>query len=134
MEQEDYDCAISFLQNGTKGTLTGGVQEFVLKRVTAKRKIAFIHGDYGRSGAHYLQNDRLLGEFDRVAACSDGCGAALKAVLPELSDRVVTVRNCSNIPQIRALAQMEPVVYPNPLILTISKSSISFNFFLNLFT
>ena len=107
----EYDCAIAFLHNGGTRSFVGGVQELVLERVNAKRKIAFIHGDYGRNGGKNPDNDALLARFDRIAACSDGCAKALIAALPELADRVVTVRNCHNIPQIRTLAENAPMEY-----------------------
>lgn len=107
----EYDCAIAFLHNGGTHSFIGGVQELVLERVNAKRKIAFIHGDYGQNGGKNSDNDGLLARFDRIAACSEGCAEALITALPELADRVTTVRNCHNISQIRAFAEEAPVEY-----------------------
>ena len=108
---ETYDCAIAYLHNGDKKAFGGGVQEFVLERVTAKQKIAFVHGDYGQNGAKHPANDALMAQFDAIAACSDGCAAALSSTLPELTDRIVTVRNCHNITQIQNLAEEDAVSY-----------------------
>lgn len=106
-----YDCAIAFLQNGRKSNFYGGVQEFVLRRINASRKIAFLHCDYSRSGANYPENNALLAEFDAVAACSDGCRQVFCRTVPELAEKSVTVRNCHRYDEIRALAQAEPVAY-----------------------
>lgn len=108
----EYDVAISFLHNGRKSNFYGGVQEFVLRRVNARRKVAFLHCDYGRCGANEKHNNRLLTRFDRIAACSEGCRESLLQVLPELADRAVTVRNCQPYDRIRAMARENPVVYP----------------------
>lgn len=108
---DTYDCAISYLQNGRKSNFYGGVQEFVLHRISARRKVAFLHCDYGRSGANYPENNRTIAGFNRIAACSEGCRRAFCRVLPELEDKCVTVRNCHRFEEIRALAEQEPVDY-----------------------
>ena len=106
-----YDCAISFLQNGRKSNFYGGIQEFVLRRIDAGRKAAFLHCDYSLCGANYPENNRLLAEFDRIAACSEGCRETFCRTVPELAEKSVTVRNCHRYDEIRALAQAEPVAY-----------------------
>jgi glycosyltransferase involved in cell wall biosynthesis len=108
----EYDVAISFLHNGRRSNFYGGVQEFVLRRVNAKKKVAFLHCDYGRCGANEKHNNRLLSRFDQIAACSEGCRESFVQVLPELANRAVTVRNCQPYDQIRAMAQENPVIYP----------------------
>ena len=108
---EEYDCAIAFLHNGRKQNFYGGVQDFVLRRVKAKKKAAFLHCDYGSCGANDPANNRLMAEFDRIAACSDGCRRAFEQILPELNEKCVTVRNCHRFDEIRALAEQEPVTY-----------------------
>ena len=108
---EQYDCAISFLQNGNVRNFYGGVQEFVLKKVTAKKKVAFLHCDYENCGANHPTNNDLLGAFDAVAACSDGCRRAAEKVLPDIQNRCVTVRNCHRLEEIAGLAEVDPMVY-----------------------
>lgn len=108
---EQYDCAISFLHNGNIKNFYGGVQEFVLKKIRASKKIAFLHCDYGNCGANHPVNNRLIAQFDQIAACSDGCRRAFAAVLPELKDKCVTVRNFHRFGEIRSLAEQEPVIY-----------------------
>lgn len=106
-----YDCAISFLHNGNIKNFYGGIQEFVLKKTTADKKVAFLHCDYQNSGANHPANNRLIAEFDMIAACSDGCRRAFEAVLPELAGKCVTVRNFHRFDEIHRMAQQEPVHY-----------------------
>ena len=106
-----YDCAIAYLQNGNCRHFYGGVQDFVLDKVNASRKIAFLHCDYGNCGADHPENNRLIGRFDRIAACSDGCKEAFEKVLPHLTERTVTARNFHRYEQIHDLADQDPVVY-----------------------
>ena len=106
-----YDCAISFLQNGRKSNFYGGVQEFVLRRVNARRKVAFLHCDYSRCGANYPENNALLAEFDRIAACSQGCREVFCQTVPQLHNKCQTVRNTHRFEEIRALSEEMPVRY-----------------------
>lgn len=108
---DHYDCAIAYLQNGRASNFYGGVQEFVLHRINADKKVAFLHCDYRNCDSNYKENNRTLARFDVIAACSDGCRRALVEVLPELAEKTVTVRNCHRHEQIRHLANQDPVEY-----------------------
>lgn len=108
---ETYDCAISFLHNGRRESFYGGTQDVVLHRIRAGRKIAFLHGDYGRCGADHRENNRMMEKFDVIAACSDGCGRAFVRCLPHLASKCVTVRNCHRVEQILELSGQNPAEY-----------------------
>lgn len=125
MLPEIYDCAISFLHNGNINNFYGGVQEFVLHRINAKRKVAFLHCDYGKCGANHPTNNHLIAQFDAVAACSDGCREAFEAVLPGLAQKCVTVRNCHRIDEIQAFASKTPVVYSEDVINVVMVSRLA---------
>lgn len=109
--EEEYDCAISYLHNGRASNFYGGTMDFVLHKIRAKKKVAFLHCDYRNNGSNYEENNRLIARFDTIAACSQGCRDAFLSVLPHLEERTVTVRNCHRFHQIRALAEEDPVVY-----------------------
>lgn len=109
--QGTYDYAISYLQNGKIKNFYGGVQEYVLHKIRAATKVAFLHCDYGKSGSNHPVNNRLLEDFDRIAACSEGCRRSVVKVLPQLAQKCVTVRNCHHIQEIRQLADEDTVVY-----------------------
>ena len=108
---ETYDCAVSFLNNGPKDAFYGGAQDYVLYCTDAKRKVVFLHSDYDRSGSHYPENDKMLEQFDAIAACSEGCRRAFVAALPEQADHCLAVRNCHRYDQIRAMSETETVRY-----------------------
>ena len=108
---EKYDAAISYLQNGRPSNLYGGTNEFVLIKTDAKRKIAFLHCDYCRCGADYPANNRLYYEFDKIAACSEGCRQSFIKALPGLAGKTTTVRNFHRYEKIREMAQENPVEY-----------------------
>jgi len=110
-QSEIYDYAVSFLHNGRAKAFYGGVQDYVLHRITAKKKIAFLHCDYGACGADHTANNRMIQRFDIVAACSDGCRRTFTEALPSMADRCVTVRNCHRFDVIQTLAEEKPLSY-----------------------
>jgi len=111
MLPESYDCAISFLHNGRRRAFYGGVQEFVLHRVKAIKKVAFLHCDYRSCGADFRGNNRSLSKFDAIAPCSDGCRRVFLEVLPAFEERCNTVKNFHRFEEIQALAEEDPVCY-----------------------
>lgn len=125
MLPDSYDAAIAYLHNGNPKSFYGGVQEFVLQRINAKRKIAFLHCDWRNCGANHPYNIKLIEQFDQIAACSDGCRLAFESVLGYLKDKCVTVRNCHRIEEIRAMAEKEPVLYDKRIhnVLVVSRLS-----------
>lgn len=108
---ESYDYAIAFLHSGRRKSFFGGVQDFVLHRIDAKKKIAFLHDDYDKCGANHKLNNDMMAKFDAIAACSDGCRGVFEAAQPHLAHKSVTVRNCNNIAEIRSLADEDTVTY-----------------------
>lgn len=106
-----YDCAISYLQNGDPHHFYGGVNEFVLKKTNAARKIAFLHCDYLRCGANCRENNEAYRAFDLIAACSDGCRDSFIQAVPELSEKCVTVPNFHRCDEIRCLAKQQTYIY-----------------------
>jgi glycosyltransferase involved in cell wall biosynthesis len=108
---ETYDCAIAFLHNGREKSFYGGVQEFVLHKLQARRKAAYLHCDYRNCGANQEKNNQLIDRFDRIAACSDGCRQAFLEVLPSMEGKCLTVRNCHRFDEIRAMAALDTECY-----------------------
>ncbi len=116
MVDEEFDCAVSFLHNGRKEAFYGGTQDYVLSRVKAKEKVAFIHGDYIKCGACHSENNRMLEKFDVVAACSDGCRNVLVNALPEIEDKCVTVRNFNRYDEIKEMSADNTVAYDSSFV------------------
>lgn len=108
---EEYDCAFAFLHNGGKKSFYGGVQEYVINCVNAKRKVAYLHCDYENCGANFKGNNKLIAKFDGIAACSEGCRNAFCRALPELSEKCFVVKNCHRFDEIKALSEKDPLTY-----------------------
>lgn len=107
----EYDVAISYSQPIGDRAFCALTNEIVLYCCRAERKVTFVHCDFGRYGGNCRANRRLYRHFDNVAAVSDSVGRAFVDCLPELRERVVTVRNICNTDEVRALAADSPVIY-----------------------
>ena len=123
--KDEYDCAISFLHNGRRKAFYGGAQDYVLRHINAKKKIAFLHGDYLSCGADHKENNRMMRKFDVIAACSDGCRASIESALPELRDKCTTVRNCHRFDEIKSEAEDNPLVYDDSVVNTVIVARLS---------
>lgn len=121
----EYDYAISFLQNGNRKSFYGGCNEFVLSKVKAKQKIAFLHCDYGSCGANYEVNNQKYQKFDKVAACSDGCKNAFTKCVNVPPNKVYTVINCHDFNKIIELSNVETVNYDSEAVNVISVARLS---------
>ena len=108
---ETYDYAMAFLHNGRSTAFYGGVQDFVLHCVKADNKFTFLHDDYNLCGANFPQNNHIMDQFKAIAACSEGCRRVFVEAVPELGHKSVTVRNCNNVDEIKALSEEDTVVY-----------------------
>jgi len=89
-----FDVAVSYLHNGGDKVFYGGCNDFVLRHVSAARKITFLHCDYRLCGADTSDNGKQYARFDAIAACSQGCADSFLFANPSLADRVRVVYNC----------------------------------------
>lgn len=107
-----YDVAISYLHNGADKAFYGGCNEFVLYHVEAQKKITFLHCDYTLCGAQTARNAKQYAQFDRIAACSQGCANAFISANPHLEEKVRVVYNCHRLSYIRELAEEAAIELP----------------------
>lgn len=92
------------MHEGPQKKLYGGCNEFVLKKVQAEKKIAWLHCDFEHCGANNEHSRNIYPKFDRIVACSDGCGKSFLRCLPDLTDKVVVIRNCNDYKAIKNAA------------------------------
>ncbi len=71
----DYDCAISYSHDNwfENGNFFGGSNEFVLKKVNAKKKIAWIHGELDTIGLNKERLFKTYKSFNEVITVSKAC-------------------------------------------------------------
>ena len=110
--RSEYDCAISFMQNGAPNVFYGGCAEFVLN-TAAKEKICFIHCDFQSYGGNCAYNRKTLERFDKIAAVSDSVAKRLVAAVPSIANKVRTVHNCTNFGAIQKMSDEYAPEYAN---------------------
>ena len=100
----DYDCAISYLHEAPQRSFYGGCNEFVLKRIKAKKKVTWLHCDFELCGANSKASEKIYQQFDEIVACSEGTKRAFLRCMPQFKDKCVAIRNCNDYENIRMLA------------------------------
>lgn len=92
----EYDIALAYWGDRT--------MFYMIDKVHAKRKIAWLHFDYSRPP----REDALYREYfrrcDKVVTVSAEIEKSLKAALPDVADRVVTIENIINKEEIISMA------------------------------
>lgn len=81
---EEFDAAISYMQNSANKTFYGGCNEFVLGSVNAQRKISFVHCDMKNYEGNNPYNISLYKRFDAVACVSHSC----KKIFDEVAEGI----------------------------------------------
>ncbi len=99
-----YDYAISYLHEVKIHSLHGGCNTFVLQKIKAKEKIAWIHCDFHLNGANNVYSREIYKKFDKIIACSEGCRQSFIGCFPEFTEKTKTVRNCNEYIAIKTLA------------------------------
>ncbi|MEH6945422.1 glycosyltransferase, partial [Bacillus sp. JJ722] len=106
-----FDVAISYLHSSNDKDFYGGCNEFVLKKVATKKKIAYIHCDYLNYGGKTTKNNRIYKKFKTIAAVSVGCKDRFIQSIPDLTSKTLCVKNCQNYNEIIKKANVSPIVY-----------------------
>ena len=100
----DYDCAISYLHEAPQKSFYGGCNEFVLKKIKAKKKVTWLHCDFELCGANSEASEKIYQQFDEIVACSEGTKRAFLRCMPQFEDKCVAICNCNDYENIRRLA------------------------------
>lgn len=107
----EYDVAISFSQSGKPHELCGGMNEFVLTKVEAQKKVTVLHCDYTKSGLDTLYNCDLYQLFDKVLAPSEGVIKSFLSRVPECEENVGLLHNCHDFSAMERLSLIDTQEY-----------------------
>lgn len=113
-QKKKYDVAISFMWP----------HDYTAKKVTADKKIAWIHTDYTVAKMDFAKDEKTWNKFDSIAAVSDDVGEAFRKVYPSLSDKLITIENILSPEFVRTQAAKESAedIDPNvPAILSVGR-------------
>lgn len=79
----EYDVAISFLTP----------HNIVLHKVNAKKKICWIHTDYGTINIDVAKERKVWGAYDHIISISDECTRGFLKKFPELRSKIIEIEN-----------------------------------------
>ncbi len=120
----DFDYAISYLHEANQKAFYGGCNEFVLKKIHAKKKVAWLHCDFRLCGANSKKSREIYSQFDTIVACSEGSKNSFVECFPEMRDKCVSVRNCNNFEAIRSCA-IPPIFYDDNVFNVVTVARLS---------
>lgn len=83
ISEEEYDLCISFLIPHDIG----------LKKVKARKKIAWIHTDYSRMAVNSSIEKQVWGSYDWIASISPAVTDSFLQVFPEFQNKIVEIEN-----------------------------------------
>ncbi|MDD7740980.1 MAG: glycosyltransferase [Fusicatenibacter sp.] len=78
-----YDLAISFLTP----------HYFVAEKVSARKKIAWIHTDYSYIEIDVKSEEKMWGSYDNIVAISESCGQSFARRFPGLQEKLLQIEN-----------------------------------------
>ena len=110
-----YDLAVAFLE--------GGAAYYVAEHVSADKKAAVLHVDYGRAGYFPSLDRDCYDSFDRIFSVSEEVRQSFLQVYPELKEKTALLYNIIDQEEIREKAKGEGFTdeYTGVRILTVGR-------------
>ena len=93
--QKQYDMAISYLWP----------HYFVAEKVSAKKKIAWIHTDFSTIETDIKEDLRIWNKFDNIVAVSEECKNSFLNKYPSLNNKVSVIENITSPEFINKMSQ-----------------------------
>jgi glycosyltransferase involved in cell wall biosynthesis len=117
-----YDVAISFAHDKWVGGFYGGCNDFVKRKVSAKRKVAWIHNDPYKLAFTRDICEKTYKEFDCIVNVSKACKEKFDEIIPRYKGKSVVVYNMFNAGDIRNMAaECNPYDYGGFKIVTVAR-------------
>lgn len=119
--KEKYDFAVSYQHNRYR-SLYGGTNEFVLKHVDAKKKIAFIHCDFELAKINSKYNRTIYNEYDGIVSVSQSCKKILEKYWPQFQNKSYCVHNlCDEDNTVRLAGKGFPRIREKVCFITVAR-------------
>lgn len=87
---------------------------YVSENVTAKKKVAWIHINYEKTGLKASVDKKAFGKMDEIVTVSPECERSFSNVFPGLSDKVTAIENLISPQMIKKMAEESCDLYVNP--------------------
>jgi len=99
-----YDLAISYSHDNYCSKFLKGANLYVLRRVEAKEKHAYLHADISKEPVDLVHMESIYSQFDKVFAVSKACRDILIEKIPSLKDIADYRYNVFDEEELRTLA------------------------------
>lgn len=119
-----YDAAVSFSHLTGSKQFLNGCGDFVLDQVDARRKLCWLHCDYGGSGYQSEENNRLYCAFDRIVCVSESVRERFVSLNPAAAGKTTVLRNFPDR-DILSRSRENPVLYDSERIHLLSVARLS---------
>lgn len=96
ISEKEYDLAISFLTP----------HYFAVHKVSAKKRIAWIHTDYSYMDVDITSEKKMWGAYDYIVSISGACTEGFLSKFPELERKIIEIENIIAPEFIRKQAEM----------------------------
>ncbi len=101
---DEYDIAISYTNNGNGKSVYFGMNKYILEKVKAKQKYAWVHVDYEALNMNTPQNNAEYKRFDKIVHVSQATQNKFLIYNPTLKDKCTVIYNFINPDRLRQLA------------------------------
>lgn len=102
----EYDIAISYSNNVGDHSLYFGCNKFVIEKIKAKKKIAWVHVDYEKMKLDTKINNKEYLFFDKIFCVSQSSAKTFIRYLPESKKKVEVIYNLLDIDNMIRLSNM----------------------------
>lgn len=92
-----YDVAISYLE--------GESMLYLVDKVEAKRKLAWVHTDYSKINSDTNLDLNYFNKIDKIVSISDVCVDVLKKMFPSVSEKIIYLPNLTSSKSINVKAE-----------------------------
>ena len=117
-----YDVAISFAHDKWVGGFYGGCNDFVKRKVSSKRKVAWIHNDPYKLALTRDICEKTYEEFDCIVNVSNACKEKFDEIIPKYKEKSVVVYNMFDACEITKRAEeYNPFDYDGFKIVTVAR-------------
>jgi len=107
---DKYDVAIAYTPSVYK-TMGCGCPEFVLSKVTAEKKLVFIHNDFSKVNLNNKYSLNILSQFNKIVLVSKSCANNMKQLVPHLSSKIDFIYNICDSNTIKSKSTEYKVEY-----------------------
>ena len=111
--EENYDVVIGFLEKSSI--------YFVVDKVKAVRKVAFIHTFYSELHLDLFFDKKYFEKLNSIAVVTTECAADLVHVFPSLKEKIAVVPNIVSVKLIHQLSQEQMEELPQNVILSVGR-------------